>query len=57
MASKISGEIIFGTTIIPTSQIFLLRKNVFGLVNHKPYVPGHVLICSRKITPKFQELT
>ncbi len=48
MSQKISGDIIFGQNIIPSSQIFLLRKNVVGIINHKPFVPGHVLICSRR---------
>jgi|LakMenE01Jun11ns_1017448.scaffolds.fasta_scaffold8285121_1 diadenosine tetraphosphate (Ap4A) HIT family hydrolase len=52
MASKIAGDIVFNNSIIPQSQIFLLRKNVFGLINHKPFVPGHVLICARKAVAK-----
>jgi diadenosine tetraphosphate (Ap4A) HIT family hydrolase len=52
MATKIAGDIVFNNTIIPQSQIFLMRKNVFGLINHKPFVPGHVLICARKPVPK-----
>ena len=54
---KIAGEIIFGQSIIPPSQIFLLRKNVFAMVNHKPFAPGHVLVCSRAPAPKLQDLT
>lgn len=52
MTTKIAGDIVFNNTIIPHSQIFLIRKNVFGLINHKPFVPGHVLICSRKTVAK-----
>ncbi len=48
MAQKITGDIVFEKCIIPSSQIFLLRKNVFGMTNLKPFVPGHVLICSRR---------
>ncbi len=57
MSNKIIGEVVFGKVIIPNSQIFLLRKNVFGMVNHKPVVEGHVLVCSRRAVPKLQDLT
>ena len=57
MAHKISGEIIFGNTIISPGQIFITRKNVFAMINHKPIIPGHVLVCSRRITPKIELLT
>ena len=57
MATKAAGDIIFNNSIIPASQIFLIRKNVFGLINLKPFVPGHVLICSRRAVPKLENLT
>jgi bis(5'-adenosyl)-triphosphatase len=57
MATKSLGEVVFNNKIIPHSQIFLMRKNVFGLINHKPCVQGHVLICSRRIIPKIEDLT
>lgn len=43
--------------MIPLSQIFLLRKNVFAMVNHRPYLPGHVLVCSRREVPKVSDLS
>lgn len=52
MTTKLAGDIIFNHTIIPSTQIFLIRKNVFGLINVKPFVKGHVLICSRRPVPK-----
>ena len=57
MNQKLGGEIVFGNQIIPNSQVFLLRKNVFAMVNHRPYLPGHVLVCSRRPTPKISDLT
>jgi diadenosine tetraphosphate (Ap4A) HIT family hydrolase len=48
MTQKIAGDVVFGLSVIPSSQIFLLRKNVFGIVNHRPFVEGHVLVCSRR---------
>lgn len=54
---KLTNEVMFGTHLIPPSQVFILRKNVFAIINNKPFVPGHVLICSRRIVPKIQDLT
>ena len=48
---------MFGKVVIPSSQIFLFRKNAFAIINHKPFVPGHVLVCSKKIVPKLADLT
>ena len=48
MAQKITGEIVFGVAVIPPTQIFLMRKNVYAMINHKPFVPGHVLVCARR---------
>lgn len=57
MSQKISGDIVFGLTNVPATQIFLIRKNAFAIINHKPYVKGHVLVCSRREVTKIQELT
>jgi bis(5'-adenosyl)-triphosphatase len=57
MTQKIAGEIVFGVAIIPPSQIFLMRKNVYAMTNHKPFVQGHVLVVSRREVPKLQDLT
>ena len=48
MTQKISTDILFGNAVIPASQIFLLRKNVFAMINHRPSTDGHVLVCSRR---------
>ena len=47
----------FGTIDIPAYEIFLLRKNVVGLVNIKPITPGHVLVCPRRNVARLQDLT
>lgn len=57
MNQKITGEVMFGPWTIPPSQIFILRKNVFAIINNKPFVQGHVLVCSRRVVPKIQDLT
>jgi bis(5'-adenosyl)-triphosphatase len=57
MSQKVTGDTIFGESIIPSSQIFLIRKNVFATVNRKPTVQGHVLVCAKREVPKIQDLT
>lgn len=57
MNQKLGGEIVFGPHVIPLSQVFLIRKNVFAMVNHRPFLPGHVLVCSRREVPKLANLT
>lgn len=52
MTTKLTGDIIFNNTIISYSQIFLMRKNVFGLINNRPFVKGHVLVCARRCVSK-----
>jgi bis(5'-adenosyl)-triphosphatase len=47
----------FGPWTIPASEIFYNSKLSFGLTNLKPVVPGHVLVISRRVTPRFSELT
>ena len=57
MSQKISGDIVFGVTNVPATQVFLIRKNVFAIINHKPIARGHVLVCARREVSKLQELT
>jgi bis(5'-adenosyl)-triphosphatase len=46
----------FGKNDIPASQVFLFRKNVIGLVNLKPIISGHVLVCPRKCVTRLRDL-
>lgn len=39
------------------SQIFLLREHAYATVNIKPFLPGHVLVCSRRPVAKLDSLT
>jgi diadenosine tetraphosphate (Ap4A) HIT family hydrolase len=57
MSQKITGDIVFGEAVIPASQIFLMRKNVFAIIRNPPLSKGHVLVCSRRQMAKFQDLT
>lgn len=40
-----------------TKQVFLKTQHVFGLVNLKPIVPGHVLICPLKPHTRLTDLS
>mmetsp|Transcript_25687 Transcript_25687/g.41060 ORF Transcript_25687/g.41060 Transcript_25687/m.41060 type:complete len:244 (-) Transcript_25687:296-1027(-) len=47
----------FGPIRVPSTQVFIETALSFGLVNLKPVVPGHVLIVSRRVVPRFSDLT
>ncbi|KAI1877071.1 uncharacterized protein JN550_001143 [Neoarthrinium moseri] len=47
MVSKPTGPIHFGPFEV-TSQVFLKTPHSFALVNLKPLLPGHVLVCPQK---------
>ncbi|XP_059800230.1 bis(5'-adenosyl)-triphosphatase-like isoform X1 [Hemitrygon akajei] len=46
----------FGQHIIKSSVIFLQTELSFALVNRKPVVPGHVLVCPVRVVERFQDL-
>ncbi|KAI5287275.1 hypothetical protein KEM52_001675, partial [Ascosphaera acerosa] len=41
----------------PPRQVFYITRLSFALVNLKPLVPGHVLVCPRRRVARFTELT
>ncbi|EGF76992.1 hypothetical protein BATDEDRAFT_6817, partial [Batrachochytrium dendrobatidis JAM81] len=47
----------FGPWPIRSSEIFFTSKLSYGLVNLKPLVPGHVLVISRRLVVRFNDLT
>ena len=47
---------LFGRFQISHNQIFHKTALSFALVNLRPLVPGHVLICSKRITPLLLDL-
>lgn len=47
----------FGPHTITSNEIFFCSKYSFGLVNLKPIVPGHVLVISRRVAPRFLDLS
>ncbi len=49
-------QLWFGKISIPLSQVFLIRKSVYAMVNLSPFVPGHVLVCPIKRVDKLEDL-
>ncbi|KAF3055862.1 Bis(5'-nucleosyl)-tetraphosphatase [asymmetrical] [Daldinia childiae] len=56
MSSQTTGPIHFGPFEV-TPQVFLTTPHSFALVNLKPLLPGHVLICPRQPHKRLTELT
>ncbi|KAM9364040.1 bis(5'-adenosyl)-triphosphatase [Pholidichthys leucotaenia] len=46
----------FGQHLIKSSAVFLQTELSFALVNRKPVVPGHVLVCPRRPVERFRDL-
>ncbi|KAM4650783.1 bis(5'-adenosyl)-triphosphatase [Discoglossus pictus] len=46
----------FGQHLIKPSVVFLKSELSFALVNRKPVVPGHVLVCPLRPTKRFKDL-
>jgi len=47
---------LFGRFKITSNQIFLRTTHSFAMVNLRPIVPGHVLICSTRVAPLLSDL-
>ncbi|KAM6170263.1 bis(5'-adenosyl)-triphosphatase isoform 2-T2 [Rhynchocyon petersi] len=46
----------FGQHLIKPSVVFLKTELSFALVNRKPVVPGHVLVCPLRPVERFHDL-
>ncbi|XP_075869375.1 bis(5'-adenosyl)-triphosphatase isoform X1 [Nelusetta ayraudi] len=46
----------FGQHLIKTSVVILQTELSFALVNRKPVVPGHVLVCPLRQVERFRDL-
>ncbi|XP_059926285.1 bis(5'-adenosyl)-triphosphatase isoform X2 [Gadus macrocephalus] len=46
----------FGQHVIKVSAVFLQTELSFALVNRKPVVPGHVLVCPLRPVERFRDL-
>ncbi|XP_029995152.1 bis(5'-adenosyl)-triphosphatase [Sphaeramia orbicularis] len=50
------STIRFGQHLIRASVVFLRTELSFALVNRKPVVPGHVLVCPLRPVERFRDL-
>lgn len=50
-------EYKFGQVNIKSSQVFLKTNHSYSFVNHRPVLPGHVLVSSLREVKKFTDLT
>lgn len=48
---------LFATHKIPKSTVFAASPLSFAFVNLRPVVPGHVLVSSKRVAPRFADLT
>ncbi|XP_058844540.1 bis(5'-adenosyl)-triphosphatase-like [Acipenser ruthenus] len=46
----------FGQHVVKASAVFLQSELSFALVNRKPVVPGHVLVCPLRLVERFHDL-
>ncbi|RPB25615.1 HIT-domain-containing protein [Terfezia boudieri ATCC MYA-4762] len=51
-----TGPAYFGSFIV-TSQVFYKTPLSFAIVNVKPLLPGHVLVCSNRVVPRLKDLS
>jgi bis(5'-adenosyl)-triphosphatase len=51
-----ASSIHFGPLVIQSTQVFLRTKLSYGIVNLKPFLPGHVLVISKRIAPRISDL-
>lgn len=54
--SSDSAHQLFGRFRISSNQIFHRTIHSYALVNLRPIVPGHVLVCSNRVTPLLSNL-
>ncbi|XP_020680828.1 uncharacterized protein LOC110098352 [Dendrobium catenatum] len=57
MAQKESEQFSFGPYKINPSEVFYSTKLSYALVNLRPLLPGHVLVCPRREVKRFVDLT
>lgn len=56
MSSDTQHQQLFGKFKISPTQIFHRTAHSFAMVNLRPLVPGHVLVCSNRVTPLLSDL-
>ncbi|EFA79820.1 6-phosphofructokinase [Heterostelium album PN500] len=51
------STLMFGQYIIRASEVFFETKLSMALVNLKPVLPGHVLVCPKRVVKRFYDLS
>ena len=51
------NKTIYFSKFAVNPQVFYLTSQSFALVNLKPLVPGHVLVCPQRVVPRLSELS
>ncbi|KAL6717126.1 Dinucleoside triphosphate hydrolase [Lecanora helva] len=54
--AQVSNKIYFGHFLV-SPQVFHVTPYSFALVNIKPLLPGHVLVCPLRAVPRFADLS
>jgi bis(5'-adenosyl)-triphosphatase len=57
MSTAATASKIYFSTFTVTSQVFHITPLSYALVNLKPLLPGHVLVCPRRVVPRLKDLT
>lgn len=52
-----SNSLSFGPWPIAQSEVFASSSLCFAFVNLKPIVPGHVLVSTKRVVPRFTDLS
>ncbi|PUU72259.1 HIT-like domain-containing protein [Tuber borchii] len=55
-AQVLKRPVYFGSFLV-TSQVFYSTAYSFALVNLKPLLPGHVLVCPNRVVPRLKDLS
>ncbi|KAL0638441.1 Dinucleoside triphosphate hydrolase [Maublancomyces gigas] len=56
MAAVAARPVYFGAFLV-TSQVFYRTEHSFALVNLKPLLPGHVLVCPNRVVARLKDLS
>eukprot|EP00736_Rhodelphis_marinus_P001306 Rmarinus@m.4241 len=51
------AELKFGKITIPLRHVFAQNSFSYAVVNLKPCVPGHMMVISKRVVPRFEDLS